>query len=305
MAWARLDDQWWCHPKVMGLTLAASGLWARALSWSCSEVGRRHEGVVPVSFVRMVAGEDTDTLAAELVAAGLWVEVDGGWAIHDWSEYQELSLSERRAAAGRKGAHKRWQTDGKRMANGWQTDSKHGKDDSAETAQQQAIPLDPEGDGADGKPMANRWQTDGKPIATPIAGSHTHTHTHTHTQPLESDLLPSVVDHSRRRQRDEVWDALVELFGEPATDSNRKLRGKVVASLKRAGATYDEILRRAQSWPLHFESATLTETALEKHWDRLGQPPMRASPRQARQVLAELDRAQRRRLIGEAMGGSA
>src|SRR5690606_36032856 len=187
------------------------------------------------------------------------------------------------------------------MANGWQRHSKDGKDDSAETAQQQAIPLDPGGDGADGKPIANGWQTDSKPIATPIAGSHTHTH----TQPLESDLLPSVVDHSRRRQRDEVWDALVELFGEPATDTNRKLRGKVVASLKRAGATYDEILRRAQSWPLHFESATLTESAPEKHWDRLGKPRMRASPRQARQVVAELDSAQRRRLIGEAMGGSA
>src|SRR5690606_40354045 len=124
----------------------------------------------------------------------------------------------------------------------------------------------------DGNVAATGWQTDSSPIATPIAGSRTHTQPHTRARPFGSDLLPSVVDHSRRRQRDEVWDALVELFGEPATDTNRKLRGKVVASLKRAGATCDEILRRAQPGPVQFEAATLAETALGKRWDRLGEP---------------------------------
>jgi hypothetical protein len=41
--------------------------------------------------------------AAGLVDAGLWLSVGDGWEIHDWAEYQDLSTSERRAEAGRKG----------------------------------------------------------------------------------------------------------------------------------------------------------------------------------------------------------
>lgn len=84
----------------------------------------------------------------------------------------------------------------------------------------------------------------------------------------------------QERSRNEVWDALVAIFGEPTTDSNRKLRGKVVASLRRAGADHDEVIRRARTWPLHFPEAELTETALEKHWDRLGRPPLKANEEQ-------------------------
>lgn len=79
------------------------------------------------------------------------------------------------------------------------------------------------------------------------------------------------------RQRNPVWDALTEVFGEPSTDTARTLRGKICSSLTRAGATPDELVTRAKSWPRHFEDATLTETALEKHWDKLGRPPLRVS----------------------------
>lgn len=81
------------------------------------------------------------------------------------------------------------------------------------------------------------------------------------------------------RARNPIWDALVEVFGEPSTDTSRSLRGKVCSSLTRAGATPDEILKRAKSWPRHFENATLTELALEKHWDALGRPPLRLERR--------------------------
>lgn len=94
------------------------------------------------------------------------------------------------------------------------------------------------------------------------------------------------------RSRNYVWDALVEIFGEPTTATNVKLRGKVSASLASAGATRDEILSRAAAWPFHFPGATLTETALEKHWDRLGRPVLRGSVR-------DVERAERRlRIVG-------
>jgi hypothetical protein len=97
MAWARVDDGWWCHPKVMNLDLASKGLWITALSWSCAQ----RKDVVPDAFLRMIAA--TNDEANALVRAGLWVATDDGYQIHDWAVYQDMSLSEKRAEAGRKG----------------------------------------------------------------------------------------------------------------------------------------------------------------------------------------------------------
>ena len=101
------------------------------------------------------------------------------------------------------------------------------------------------------------------------------------------------------RPRDEVWDALVAVFGEPTTRSNRSLRNKIVISLKEAGADYADIIARSVTWPAHFPGATLTETALEVHWDRLGRPPLRASELQSREYEQEMDRARLREWADE------
>jgi len=49
----------------------------------------------------------------------------------------------------------------------------------------------------------------------------------------------------------------------------------VCSSLRAAGATPDEIFARAKRWALHFDHATLTDHALEKHWDTLPLKPRR------------------------------
>ena len=98
MPWARVDDAWWCHPKVIALDLDARGLWISVLSWSCQQKTDR----IPEQIVRMCG--DDGTAAAKLVAAGLWDERDSGWAVHDWHDYQ--SESARKAEAGRKGGQK-------------------------------------------------------------------------------------------------------------------------------------------------------------------------------------------------------
>lgn len=92
-----------------------------------------------------------------------------------------------------------------------------------------------------------------------------------------SDRVKEVEPNGSTRERNPIWDALVEVFGEPSTDTARTLRGKVCSSLTRAGATPEDLIARARSWPRHFEDATLTETALEKHWDKLGRPPLRVT----------------------------
>lgn len=100
MAWAKVDDQWFAHRKVVGLSLAARGLWTTVLSWSCAHRSPH----VPTHMARfLTGGEDIDGPVRELVAAGLWIEQDDGWRIHDWAEYQEKSTSEKRAEAGSKG----------------------------------------------------------------------------------------------------------------------------------------------------------------------------------------------------------
>lgn len=95
--WAKVDDGFWCHPKVIGLSLPATGLWVRALSWSCAQ----RCDTVPAAFLAMVGA--TDQLAIELTDAGLWNATPDGWRIHDWEEYQAKTTAERRAEAGRKG----------------------------------------------------------------------------------------------------------------------------------------------------------------------------------------------------------
>lgn len=77
------------------------------------------------------------------------------------------------------------------------------------------------------------------------------------------------------RPRNELWDALTAVFGDATTISAQSRRGRVIKSLRSARASPDEVISRARRWPLHFDDATLTETALEKHWDTLARPPLR------------------------------
>ena len=78
------------------------------------------------------------------------------------------------------------------------------------------------------------------------------------------------------RPRNEIWDALAHIFGEPTTPSATKVRGKACNELKTAGASGEEIVARAKRWPHHYDGAILTELALIKHWDALGRQPLRS-----------------------------
>lgn len=78
------------------------------------------------------------------------------------------------------------------------------------------------------------------------------------------------------RPRDEVWDALVDEFGAPETDTERKRFGKVVRELKAAGATGPQAKVRAHraraAWP------TCSVVAVSANWRLLGEgQPRRGS----------------------------
>lgn len=68
-----------------------------------------------------------------------------------------------------------------------------------------------------------------------------------------------------------------------------------MASLMQAGATPAEIHRRVMMWPLHYPDATLTDLALEKHWDALARPPLKATTADVDRLREKADHERRLR----------
>lgn len=136
--WFKVDDSFFSNPKTAMLSDGATALWLRSGSWSAQQLTG---GFVPARMVPMFRGSDDSV--RELCDVGLWErddERDGYW-FHDWSDYQpdgeEVdALRRKRSEAGKRGADRRWKrktvdengkngkTDGKLMANAWQTDGK-------------------------------------------------------------------------------------------------------------------------------------------------------------------------------------
>jgi hypothetical protein len=134
MAWARIDDGFDDHPKILALLeeeqgAAAVGLWTLCLTWAHRNTRKRGKtpGLIPSGLPRRYMGPAGKDLAKLLVVHGLWDEEDAGWTIHDFAEYLPTEETKAaRSAAGKKGAEKRWAA--KRQAKAeteqaWQTDS--------------------------------------------------------------------------------------------------------------------------------------------------------------------------------------
>lgn len=105
MPWFRIDDGWHSHPKVLELTLAAAGLWAKCGSWSAFHLT---DGRVTRAAMRSLGG--SAKLAAELVAAGLWVEADGGWQFHQWEQRQPTRAAVEKERLQKAARQRRWRS---------------------------------------------------------------------------------------------------------------------------------------------------------------------------------------------------
>lgn len=119
MPWARIDDAFDDHPKVLAVLEheqggAAIGLWTLCLTWAHRNTLKRGKvpGLVPASLPRRYLGRDARELAAVLVKEELWEAFDEsaqGWQIHDFDQYLPADTTRAaRSAAGRKGAASRW-----------------------------------------------------------------------------------------------------------------------------------------------------------------------------------------------------
>lgn len=99
MPWFKVDDGFHGHPKVIGLSASAVGLWLLAGTWAAQYLT---DGKVPSGMVPRFGGSADDATA--LVGAGLWHEADGGYSFHEWAKYQptkEDVEAEREAARER------------------------------------------------------------------------------------------------------------------------------------------------------------------------------------------------------------
>lgn len=94
MAWFKVDDGLYSHPKWLATPKPARALWVTAGSWSSDQLT---DGHVPESVLPMLGG--TTREATQLVAAGLWVTDGDGWRFHDWHDRNPAreQVEERRA----------------------------------------------------------------------------------------------------------------------------------------------------------------------------------------------------------------
>ncbi len=77
------------------------------------------------------------------------------------------------------------------------------------------------------------------------------------------------------RPRNETWDALAALCGEPETASERGDFGKTVKELDEARASPDEIAAFGPWWWQHHPDAQLTHRCLRQHFGRFRNQPER------------------------------
>lgn len=107
MTWVKIDDQFQDHPKFLDVSLAGVGLWVAGLAYSNRYLT---DGLLTANAVRRLGGNTK--LISELVAAGLWQPVDGGWLIHDYTDYNPpasrvQATRAKRKASGQKGGQAR------------------------------------------------------------------------------------------------------------------------------------------------------------------------------------------------------
>lgn len=86
MAWFKVDDRLWSHPKWISLSAEAKALWVSAGSYCAMH---ETDGCISRATCVLVAPNSRVTRAANaLVEAGLWERTNGGYKFHNWAEYQ-------------------------------------------------------------------------------------------------------------------------------------------------------------------------------------------------------------------------
>jgi len=88
MAWAKIDDQFFMHPKVIAAGRDARDLYLAALTYAGAQLT---DGFIPDGALPLVGAmaqvPEVPACVERLVEVGLWEPTDGGHMIHDYLEY--------------------------------------------------------------------------------------------------------------------------------------------------------------------------------------------------------------------------
>lgn len=113
LPWIRFDTTLPENPKILELVSRRGGA-ASAFVYCCGlAYAGRHgtDGFIPRSALSRLHGKKAD--AAALVDVGLWEDLETGWLVHDWAEYQQSSqtteeVRAKQRAGSAKGNCRRW-----------------------------------------------------------------------------------------------------------------------------------------------------------------------------------------------------
>jgi hypothetical protein len=285
VTWVRFDDQTLKHPKVRDLSRDAKFLFIAG-----SMVSAEHltDGVLSPALIRQaLAHTETDQAAiAELAAAELWhedTEWPGWYIIHDYLDYNpsKADIEARKEATAER--QRRWREQQRELArveiadaerNGVSNALRNGVSNEPNPVPLNPVtpvPLDPKA------PTPRRARAREADAAAP----------------------------PRERLRDALWDAGVEVFGEPANQDERGKRNRALKLLRQAGAEADELRRRHRHMTLMWPDITPTDMGLARNWTTIGMDLGRrngsanGTHRQRDETIAnELDAA-----LGEARAG--
>lgn len=102
----RVHDGFPHHPKVVGLSLEAIGLWTLAGCWCARYLT---DGYIPVEAMRDYTKRRTGPLA-ELVERHLLREIEGGYLFVDWLQYQRSRAEMEKSASHNRTRQARFRT---------------------------------------------------------------------------------------------------------------------------------------------------------------------------------------------------
>lgn len=101
MTWVKLDDGFWSHPRIDKTSLPAVGVYVKALSYCGAHLT---DGEITEEAAGYMC-KGKRALLRELVDIGLWEQIDSGYRIPDFLDFnpsKEKVKEERRKAAERK-----------------------------------------------------------------------------------------------------------------------------------------------------------------------------------------------------------
>lgn len=156
MPWVKIDDRFPSHRKIALLSDRAFRLHVSAICWCAENLTDGRIGDRELALITRVRG--VKATAEQLEAAGLWDRTDGGWAIHDYLDYnptREQVLLERKKNAERQERFRR-RKNGKPVPPDGSDDPSNGVSNG----------VTPHAETHDGDTTATRTQHDGDTTAT-------------------------------------------------------------------------------------------------------------------------------------------